>query len=290
MTSQAALKEMLTSCTLRLDTSRGPQGTAFFVAPGYAITAAHLVDGAKGTRVYLKGRAATWSGHIQDVRPGRPGDSVAPSGLYPAPDIALIHVADGPAHPCVLLGTQENTVGSDVMVLGHSRTIDGVTVMAESECFKVTGELETPDPGCTLLKLGLGQAVMGMSGGPVLSLHTGEVIGMLRTSRNVHTSLGAWIVPAALLRDSWPREVGGGHDRFHETDSRWRWMSRKLSGSAHAAPAGASPEQPGGPAIGSVHGPVAFITDSHFRDVNIGTTSPQRSPGENGGQGAPDGK
>jgi hypothetical protein len=41
---------LLTSCSARLDTDAGPQGTAFIVSPGYAVTAAHVIGGAEGRR------------------------------------------------------------------------------------------------------------------------------------------------------------------------------------------------------------------------------------------------
>ena len=49
-----------------------------------------------------------------------------------------------------------------------------------------------------------------MSGAPVLELRTGEVIGMLRTSRKLDSNLGGWVVPADLIRLLWPEEVGLG--------------------------------------------------------------------------------
>lgn len=286
-TSQSALKEMLMACTLRLDTSRGPQGTAFFVAPGYAVTAAHVTGGVQGGRVQMHGRAAAWKGHVQDARPAATDPAVAAAGLYPAPDLALIHVDDGPPHPCVLLGSEEIDAGSPVMAFGHSNTSDGLTVTAESEYFTVSGERDTPDPGCTLLKLGGGQAVKGMSGAPVLDLRTGEVIGILKASRSMRTSLGAWIVPASVIRATWP-EAAAGHDRFHDTDSRWRWMARRLSRSANAAEAAGSPGQPGEPLIGTVNagGPVTVINRSHFRDLNLGAADPAGDPHDQGGRGA----
>jgi len=39
---------LLVACSARLDTDAGPQGTAFFVAPGFAVTAAHVVGGVNG--------------------------------------------------------------------------------------------------------------------------------------------------------------------------------------------------------------------------------------------------
>jgi hypothetical protein len=288
MTSQVALEDMLASCTLRVDTSEGPQGTAFFVAPEYAITAAHVVNGAKGTRVQLHGRLGTWIGHVHDSRPEAEafGNSVTAPGLSPPPDVALIRLVGGAAHSCVLLGDQKMAAGMAVIARGHSRIFDGVKVMPESEYFTVSGELETSDPDYTLLKLGRGQAVKGMSGAPVLSLGTGEVIGMLRASRDLRTSLGAWVVPAAVILGIWPQEVGGGHDQFHQANGRWRWMSRAMA--EHAVRSGGSPQQPAGVAIGPIYGngPVTMFHGGHFGDVNIGGVKPANGGGDEGEPGA----
>jgi hypothetical protein len=286
-TSQSALEDLLRACTLRLDTSRGPQGTAFFAAPGYAVTAAHVVGGALGTRVHLQGRAAVWKGHVQDVRPVAVNPAVAAPGLYPSPDIALIQVYDGSPHPCVLLGTQKADAGSSVMAYGHSQSAGGATLTAESEHFTVTGELDTDDGGCTLLKLGLGQAVAGMSGAPVLNLATGEVIGMLKASRSMRSSLGAWIVPASVIRAAWPDEVAAGHDLFHDTDSRWRWVARRVAGQGKAAGAAKPGGEPGQPLIGTLNaeGQVTVISHSRFRDLNLGGVEPGGGPHERDGRG-----
>ena len=60
-------------------------------------------------------------------------------------------------------------LGVRVMARGHTRTFDQLSVTPETETFRLTGTLETPDPGCTLLKLGLGEVTQGMSGAPVLA-------------------------------------------------------------------------------------------------------------------------
>ena len=125
---------------------------------------------------------------------------------------------------------------------GHTHTFDQVAVTAETETFRLTGTLETPDRDCRLLKLGLGEVTKGMSGAPVLDLSTGDVIGMLRTSRKLGSNLGGWVVPADLIRLLWPDEVGLGNDRFHERDPRWRegtpTVARALTGEGRPSGAG----------------------------------------------------
>jgi len=63
------------------------------------------------------------------------------------------------------------------------------------------GQAATSDGASDTSDVGLGQRIAptaeapGMSGAPVLELRTGEVIGMLRTSRKLDSNLGGWVVP-----------------------------------------------------------------------------------------------
>jgi hypothetical protein len=251
---------LLSACSARLDIDAGPRGTAFFVAPGYAVTAAHVIDGAAGLPVQLTEGGRSWHGHVADVRPPLAGNT-ANESPYPAPDIALIKIDDGPDHACALLATQRLDLGSRVMTRGYTSTFDRLSVTAETETFRLTGTLETPDPGCTLLKLGHGEVTQGMSGAPVLELGTGEVIGMLRTSRQLESDLGGWVVPAGLIRLLWPEDVGLGNDLFHQDDSRWRQVAAQLSGPT---------SEKGGLSIGNIEGDVgAVITGGDIGTINI---------------------
>jgi Trypsin-like peptidase domain len=262
--------DLLASCSARLDTDAGPQGTAFFVAPGYAVTAAHLTGGNAGLPVRLSEGPHLWYGHVADVRPPL-AIEIAGASPYPAPDIALIKIDNGPEHACALLASQFPDLGVRVMTRGHTHIFDQLAVTAETESFRLTGTLETPVPGCRLLKLGLGEVTQGMSGAPVIELSTGDVIGMLRTSRKLGSNLGGWVVPAGLIRVTWPDEVGIGNDRFHQRDCRWRDAALQLrahSPSKESAPAGS------GLAIGSVEGDVV----SMITGGNIGTVSIEYGP------------
>ena len=259
-----AAGRLLASCSALLCTDAGPRGTAFFVAPGFAVTAAHVVGGAEGAAVKLSEASNLWSGHVADVRP--PSDGViAGTAPYPAPDIALIRIDEGPAHACALLGQRLPGMGAWVMARGYTETFDRETVTAETETFKLTGRLATPDPGCTLLKLGLGEVTKGMSGAPVLELATGEVIGMLRTSRQLGSNLGGWVVPADVIRMLWPEEASRG-DHFHQQDPRWRREARQFT---TPSPRDGAPAQ-GGLSIGSIDADVVpIITGGTIGSVHI---------------------
>lgn len=259
---ESVAEELLASCSALLCTDEGPQGTAFFVAPGYAISAAHVVDGTEGLAVQLTERSSTWRGHVAAVHPRR-ASTAEDTATYPAPDLALITIEDGPAHGCALLGEDLPELNAWLMVRGYTRTFDGVSVTAETETFRRTGTVDTSDPGCTLLKLGQGEVTKGMSGGPVLELSTGQVAGVLRTARQFRSSLGGWVVPAGLIRGLWPEEVSRGNDLFHQQDARWREKAAQL----HTGP---DAPAPGGLSIGTVRADVMqFVQGDYIGQINI---------------------
>jgi hypothetical protein len=104
-----------------------------------------------------------------------------------------------------------------------------------------------------------------MSGAPVLDLATGEVIGMLRTSRKLDSNLGGWVVPADVIRALWPEEASQG-DRFHEQDPRWQQEARRARASSQAESAPAQ----GGLSIGSIIGNVGpIITGGTIGSVHV---------------------
>lgn len=271
----ARLRLLLASCSALLSDDAGPQGTAFFVAPGYAITAAHLV-GAEGVAVQLSEGTCIWHGRVTDVRPPCAG-AACRTQPYPAPDMALITIDDGPAHAWARLGPHR--MGSRVMARGYTRAFDHQAVTAETETFRLTGALETQDPGCTLLKLGMGEVTKGMSGAPVLECSTGHVIGMLRTSRQLGSNLGGWVVPADLIRQLWPEEVGQGSDLFHQQDES---RGRQVPDSSKRSRGRRVPGQ-SGLSIGKIIADVApVITGGEIGTVHIENHSEhsKRSPRE----------
>lgn len=266
MTGNGDLKALLARCTVRLDTNQGPRGTAFFAAPGYAVTAAHVVDSREGLGVWLHSRAGSWRGHVESALPS-PEAAPEDGRPYAPPDVALIRIDEGPEHLSALLAEHLPEDNLPVFVRGHTRTFDTVNVTAETESFKLTGELETPDPGCTLLKLGHGQAVNGMSGAPVLSQLTGEVIGMLRTSRSTTSSLGGWVVPSQLICDLWPEQLSTRGTLPPGQHELWRQATRQLgkqSSLEDPPPAGR------GLSIGTIHGDVGAVISGGTTDtVNV---------------------
>lgn len=281
MTSQLTVEGLLASCTLRVDVDDVPRGTAFFIAPEYALSAAHVVNGAQDASVRLTGYEGSWAGHVADVRPPSGIVHAARADLYPPPDLALIRVGPVPGHGCVLLGHARPQIGARIMARGYSRPLGGTQApTAETESFTVTGQLDTPGSAGSMLKLGLGQAVPGMSGAPALDLASGEVAGLLRTSRDVGSNLGAWVVGAEVIRLLWPAETAAGDD-FHGADDSWRRAQATLASSAPCANPGSVAGSGGSVSIGSIEaaGPVTVFTGGCYSDVNIAAPPASRKKG-----------
>jgi hypothetical protein len=268
MSGNPTVTQLLELCTARLDTTDGPSGTAFFVAPQYAVTCSHVVGGTVGLQVHLEGHAGKWHGRVADALPGSVVGQQSADGRYDAPDVALIRVEAGATATCALLSRGPVDLCVPVVARGYTATFGKNSITAESGVFSVDGYLETTDRSCTLIKLGQGQAVPGMSGAPVLNLHTGEVIGILRTSRDVESDLGGWVVPADLIRQLWPAEVGAGQDRFHEEDAQWHQAGIALRRARRRASPAQEPLA-GGTSIGTVTGGTV-ITGGIFHGLTIG--------------------
>jgi len=101
---------------------------------------------------------------------------------------------------------------------GYTGTWDPNRPSGEPVLFTFEGLHDIDGGG--LLKLAAGEAVPGMSGGPLLDLATGRVCGVVKTTRDARAPRGGWAVPVRLLQERHP-DVWAAHDRFHEDDRRW---------------------------------------------------------------------
>jgi hypothetical protein len=185
----------------------GPEmvlGTGFFVAPGWVLTAAHVL-------------AAPYGGLLEKVTvtPADPavGDQPAPAcvrarsqppaGLvvWPFPDMALLQIQHDtdPApgwvttHPCVWLDETDpaQPVRQRRWAYGfpprESDHRPGEPVSFEFE--GVTGD------GFLQLRAGLAQP--GLSGAPLVCPTRRAVVGVVTASRNINVDLGGWAGPVA---------------------------------------------------------------------------------------------
>ncbi|MEV6104311.1 serine protease [Streptomyces sp. NPDC051940] len=207
------IRRLLGDCLVRISGPGAAGGTGFFVAPRTVVTCAHVVAGGDGLQAAWHGGSA--AARIVAVHP--PADGSPAPGPYPHPDLAVLEV-ERIGHPCVRLDTDEPRWEDRLHGSGYTRTWSPAQAQLEPVTFTYEG---VHDVGGDLLKLAGGQAVSGMSGGPLLNLRTMGVCGVLKTSRDTGRAAGGWGVPVGLLGALHP-EVLRAHDAFHRVDRRWR--------------------------------------------------------------------
>jgi hypothetical protein len=222
------LEGLLASCTARVVFDGAVQGTAYFVAPGRAISAAHVVKGLAGLHVDLETEdGRTFGATVLSAWPESRGDRQ----IWPPPDLALLAVGSDD-HPCAQLTRQTPVDGAELKVRGFTRSMNLGRVVAETGLTRYDGQITPPGEDHPIYKMAHGQVVDGMSGGPVLDMAAGLVVGMVRTSRSVNTDLGGWVVPSRQILALMP-EVADAHDEFHRRDTRWA-AARKAAADGEA--------------------------------------------------------
>jgi hypothetical protein len=208
-------------------TDRDPYwGSGFFVAPGWLLTCAHVVG--KGGAAVCRGESAmsvTWqertaaddewadrtgAGTAVLVAP-RPDSPQAVRDPWPFPDLALVRVTGADDVPCLWLGDREPGARTSLGIYGWSVQTGELGVR------HALGELAGSDARALLLAGSL--PVGGLSGGPVLDLRQGSVIGVIKGRRRED----GVAVPVTALYELLDlpeggrvvREVLRAHDLYH---------------------------------------------------------------------------
>ncbi|MGI3227641.1 trypsin-like peptidase domain-containing protein [Streptomyces sp. GTA36] len=190
-------------------------GSGFFIAPGWLLTCAHVV-GKGGAAVWRSGNAVgvTWqggktTGEVVLAKP-RPEEPDGARGSWRFPDIALVRVRGAEDAPCVWLSDRAPTIPAQVSLHGWSRQTGDIGMRHG------VGEASALD-GKALLLTGQ-ELVEGVSGGPVVDLRHGAVIGMNK-GRGRHEGAA---VPITALRELYDVRGGeilhtvmGEHDLHH---------------------------------------------------------------------------
>ncbi|MGK5529018.1 trypsin-like peptidase domain-containing protein [Streptomyces sp. URMC 129] len=205
-----------------------PWGSGFFVAPNWVLTCAHVAlrggrgeGGRREVGLTVQGVERPVRGRVAWARPEEhPG-----GGLWPAPDLALIRLLEPVPHACVWLTERTAKVftRSEVAFFGCAESGDGLVEPVSGRC-SIRGELGSEG----LLKLGNEDEVPeGASGGPVVDLLRGEVIGVLKARRQVGRDGGLASSVVQLRRlpspagqvldehDDLYQSVLHAHDRHH---------------------------------------------------------------------------
>ncbi|WP_433295650.1 trypsin-like peptidase domain-containing protein [Actinoplanes sp. CA-030573] len=197
-------------------------GSGFFIAPGRVVTAAHVIARFGGDQVFIRRddrepqpAAVMWL---------EPRENTANESIYPLPDLAVLRV-DAPeneSHVCVLLSDHE---------------CSGGPMLAQGFTEGVTSQQSAPDPvrveyegvrehlGGDLIKCKGAIVDPGMSGGPLLDLATGTVVGVVKAQRSTDLPHGLYAVSVNALRLHQP-DMWTSNQLFHRADKTWRLAVR----------------------------------------------------------------
>ncbi|MFJ9791352.1 VMAP-C domain-containing protein [Streptomyces globosus] len=218
-------------------------GSGFFIAPGWVLTCAHVV-GEGGAAVRLVGReigitfssgprtTGTVTGRVECILPERLEERrPARRALWDLPDLALVRVLAPVSHACVRLTDRARPRLDEVAYFGCTEDLGIPEITGR------TTRLRGTAAGGAALRLGDDDEIEpGMSGGPVVDLGRGEVVGVVKARR--HTGGGGLAVSVVQLR-TLPLDAAGqiglyrrvmqAHDLYHydehlsDLDSRRTW-------------------------------------------------------------------
>ncbi|WP_326588057.1 VMAP-C domain-containing protein [Streptomyces sp. NBC_01294] len=219
-------------------------GSGFFIAPGWVLTCAHVV-GEGGAAVRLTGRevgitfssgtggaTGTVSGRVECVLPERLEDRrPGLRALWDLPDLALIRVLAPVSHACVWLTDRSRPRFDEVAYFGCTEDLGTPEITGR------TTRLRGSAGNGAAIRLGDDDEIEpGMSGGPVVDLARGEVVGVVKARR--HTGGGGLAVSIVQLRTlpmpgrgqaGLYRRVMQAHDLHHydrhlsDLDNRRTW-------------------------------------------------------------------
>ncbi|ONM48857.1 S1 family peptidase [Nocardia donostiensis] len=191
-------------------------GTAFRIAPDYAVTAAHVAYSV-GERMRLSfGEGSECMAEV--VVASEPPKAGSRWGFD---DLAVLRIEqpDGLAAPCVLMAEPVLSSGDELLVcaLNPSYVDRVIEVYRGYRVRDIHPRFATVD--------GERSVIRGMSGGPVWSLRHGGVVGFVKASENIDTAQGGAISPLLdglrkFGRDLY-EEIVTSHDAHHRDQQRW---------------------------------------------------------------------
>ncbi|MEU6758621.1 trypsin-like peptidase domain-containing protein [Streptomyces sp. NPDC046685] len=246
------LEPLVLAATVRVHAPPGGYGTAgagptwgsgFFIAPGWVLTCAHVVGEGGGATVRIAGRevgisfssgrrTGTVAGRVECVMPERLEERRPRQGaLWDLPDLALVRVLAPVSHSCVWLTDRSRPRFDEVAYFGCTEELGIPEITGR------TTRLRGTAGNGAAIRLGDDDEIdPGMSGGPVVDLARGEVVGVLKARR--HAGGGGLAVSVVQLRTlpmaargqvGLYRRVMQAHDLYHydqhlsDLDNRRTW-------------------------------------------------------------------
>ncbi|MFF4157542.1 trypsin-like peptidase domain-containing protein [Streptomyces sp. NPDC001678] len=216
-------------------------GSGFFIAPGWALTCAHVVGNGGGD--VLRGATAVdvtdWQGR---TAPGRvafalpmPADPDVPPRPWRLPDLALLEVEGAEGAECLWLSDRSAVVPAPISL--HGWSMDMGELGPRFGVGTATGG-DGADGSAMLLRGEI--PVAGCSGGPVVDTARGAVIGVCKGRGKDTAGLAVPITALRRLADDLPgrdrlHAVIRAHDRHHYaryravgTGAGWTGMQQAL--------------------------------------------------------------
>lgn len=269
-TTYRALAGLVMAATVRIHRPRpgyapdgsggGFLGSGFFVAPSWVLTCAHVATAGEGREVDVVFKAdrrsaeTTVEGTVVAALPDsrtaarRPG----PAAGWPAPDLALIRLLRPVEHPCVYVTERPSGMfgGGSVLYTGWTDGGAGQLTRFSGRC-QVMGTFGDWAEDDEQMRLDGDRMYPGLSGGPVVDLARGEVVGVLKSRADGATGgtsigverLRTLPVPPGLIgaeADDAYHALFHAHDRYHAdrhtspvgTERTWADLQRELGAGA----------------------------------------------------------
>lgn len=231
MPGHAEIRDLLepaTAAVSRDEADAERTGTAFRIAPDYAVTAAHVVPHTPGARVRLEfGEGSSCGAAVVAA------DAPDAQGRWTFEDLAVLRLErpNEVAAPCVLMA-DVLPEHDDRLVVCALNAAFSTRVLELYDQYRVRETHSRENPPFFTVD-GDRAVVKGMSGGPVWSVRHGGVIGFVKASEHIGAAQGgaaACLFPG-LRRVCGPDlydEIVTGHDAYHH--GRQAWIDR-LAGS-----------------------------------------------------------
>ena len=214
------LDQLLRSCRVRLTAGTG-SGGGVFVAPGYVLTCAHVVDNARELEV--RHARQVIRAHVEATSPAASETGEA----YPYPDLAVVRLDREYEHDCVWLSAVRPRLGA-VKVYSYSQvyTLEPEPWNRDARIVGETGRVEAP-----FFELAGTELSLGMSGGPVLDQTSGRVTALVKKARALDSDRGGLVTPVTGIYEL---GVAGellwrAHDEFHARSSSWAQRRQGLA-------------------------------------------------------------